>query len=261
MFFFSLSLSLSHLQPPLIGTKKRTMANATLAHSLRNTSALNAHSVHRTGGRRCTPLRAAPATKKKGESDYYTTTSTIVDRRSLLLGTIGTSCGLAITPAARALDTGAKAVNFTLPGTDGETIELDAVLSQNDFVTLYFYNQDGSPGCSIEAQRFEAAIPEFKSRKTRVLGVSMDSLDKHEEFCSSKGLKSFTLLSDNDGKVSEAYGADLKIPLLGRFSDRQTFLIKKDGTIIGHWLERDQSMASVKTTAHVDQILAAIDAA
>ena len=244
-------------------TTMTTMTTTTLAHSLRvKMNAVNARSVRRTGGRRCAPLRAASATDG-GELDDYTatTTSPIMDRRSLFLGTMGVSLGLASTPAARALDTGAKAVNFTLPGTDGETIELDKVLSQNDFVTLYFYNQDGSPGCSIEAQRFEAAIPEFKSRKTRVLGVSMDSLDKHEEFCSSKGLKSFTLLSDNDGKVSEAYGADLKIPLLGRFSDRQTFLIKKDGTVIGHWLERDQSMASVKTTAHVDQILAAIDAA
>ena len=76
---------------------------------------------------------------------------------------------------------------------------LSDALKANDYVVLYFYNQDGSPGCSIEAQRFESAIPQFTAKKARVLGVSMDSLEKHEEFCDSKGLKSFTLLSDNDG--------------------------------------------------------------
>jgi len=159
------------------------------------------------------------------------------------------------------MEIGSLAPDFTLPGTSGDSVTLSDALKANDYVVLYFYNQDGSPGCSIEAQRFESAIPQFSAKKARVLGVSMDSLEKHAEFCDSKGLKSFTLLSDNDGAVSEAYGADLKIPIFGRFSDRQTFLIKSNGVILNHWLERDSSMASVKTTAHVDQILAAIDAA
>ena len=184
-------------------------------------------------------------------------------RRSVLLATAfaaSTTLGGA-QPARAAADIGSKAPEFTLPGTAGDSVTLSDALKANDYVVLYFYNQDGSPGCSIEAQRFESAIPQFTAKKARVLGVSMDSLEKHEEFCDSKGLKSFTLLSDNDGAVSEAYGADLKIPIFGRFSDRQTFLIKNDGTIVNHWLERDSSMASVKTTAHVDQILAAIEAA
>ena len=86
----------------------------------------------------------------------------------------------------------------------------------------------------------------------------MDPMDKHEEFCSAKDLK-FKLLSDNDGKVSESYGADLKILILGKFSDRQTFLIDSSGVVKGHWLERDGSMANVKTPAHTSQILEAID--
>jgi len=183
-----------------------------------------------------------------------------LDRRSMLLASAfaaSTTLGGAQNALA-AVDVGSKAPEFTLPGTAGDSVTLSDALKANDYVVLYFYNQDGSPGCSIEAQRFESAIPQFTAKKARVLGVSMDSLEKHEEFCDSKGLKSFTLLSDNDGRVSEAYGADLKIPIFGRFSDRQTFLIKNDGTIVNHWLERDSSMASVKTTAHVDQILAAI---
>ena len=182
-------------------------------------------------------------------------------RRSTLFAGVAASVLTNVAPAhAGPVEAGGAAPDFTLTGTDGN-VTLSEALKSNEFVVLYFYNQDGSPGCSIEAQRFEAAIPQFTAKKARVVGVSMDSLEKHNEFCSDKGLKSFTLLSDNDGTVSEAYGADLKIPIFGRFSDRQTFLIKKDGTVAAHWLERDSSMASVKTTAHVDQILAAIDAA
>ena len=115
--------------------------------------------------------------------------------------------------------------------------------------------------------RARACVPEWTcvcvcvvSPFTRVVGVSMDALEKHEEFCTAKGL-AFKLLSDGDGSVSASYGADLKIPILGKFSDRQTFLIDDKGTVVGHWLERDGSMANVKTPAHTEQILAAIDKA
>ena len=56
----------------------------------------------------------------------------------------------------------------------------------------------------------------------------------------------------------QAYGAELSIPVFGKFSDRQTFLIDSTGVVRAHWLERDGSMASVKTPEHVNQILAAI---
>merc|ERR1711924_460770 len=74
----------------------------------------------------------------------------------------------------------------------------------------------------------------------------------------------FPLLSDASGDVSKAYGADLSIPLLGKFSDRQTFLVDKDQVVRGHWLERDGSMASVKAPlgpgSHAQQILDRLDA-
>ena len=113
-------------------------------------------------------------------------------------------------------------------------------------------------GCSIEAERFNQALGDFKKKGAEVVGVSMDPLEKHEEFCTAKGL-AFKLLSDADGAVSASYGADLKIPILGKFSDRQTFLIDDKGVVVGHWLERDGSMANVKTPAHTAQILEAID--
>ncbi len=85
----------------------------------------------------------------------------------------------------------------------------------------------------------------------------MDALEKHAEFCSDKKL-TFPLLADVAGDVSKSYGADLSIPILGKFSDRQTFLIDPKGAVAARWLERDGSMASVKTAAHTEQVLAAL---
>ena len=88
----------------------------------------------------------------------------------------------------------------------------------------------------------------------------MDALEKHTSFCAEKGL-TFPLLSDASGAVSASYGADLTIPILGKFSDRQTFLVDPKGVIRAKWLERDGSMASVKTPEHAAQVLAALAAA
>ena len=108
---------------------------------------------------------------------------------------------------------------------------------------------DFSQGCSIEAERFNQALPEFGKRNAEVVGVSMDPLEKHEEFCTAKGL-TFKLLSDGDGSVSASYGADLKIPILGKFSDRQTFLIDGKGTVVGHWLGATVAWPTSDSRAH-----------
>ena len=152
---------------------------------------------------------------------------------------------------------------FTLPKSGGGEVSLADLTSSNKYSVVYFYNQDGSPGCSLEAARFQQGLPEFEKRKAQVVGISMDSLEKHDEAC-SKGSLTFPLLSDNTGEVSKSYGADLSIPILGKFSDRQTFLVDESGTVVGHWLEKDFSMKSVKAPlgpgSHVQQILDAIDA-
>ena len=162
------------------------------------------------------------------------------------------------------VDVGDVAPDFSLPATGGGSISLKDVLHDNDYAVVYFYNQDGSSGCSIEAERFNQAQDKFKAKKARVLGISMDSIESHEGFCDKKGL-TFSLLSDADGSVSKAYGAELTLPVFGKFSDRQTFLVGKDGAIKAHWKKEmgaktdDEKMASVKSTAHVvDQVLAAM---
>ena len=85
----------------------------------------------------------------------------------------------------------------------------------------------------------------------------MDDLSKHTEFCSDKKL-TFPLLSDKGGEVSASFGADLSIPLFGKFSDRQTFLLSPEGIILAKWKEADGTMASVKTPEHTQQVLDAI---
>ena len=170
--------------------------------------------------------------------------------------------GVAFAGGESLINVGDVAPEFTLPATGGGSIALKDILAENDYAVVYFYNQDGSTGCSIEAERFNQAQDAFKAKKARVLGISMDSIESHEGFCDKKGL-TFSLLSDGDGSVSKAYGAELTLPVFGKFSDRQTFLVGKDGKVKAHWKEMgaktdEEKMASVKSTAHVEQVLAAM---
>lgn len=135
-----------------------------------------------------------------------------VTRRDAMIGAAASVVLLSASPA-RAIDVGATAPGFTLPSTGGGSVTLADVVKANKYTVLYFYNQDFSQGCSIEAERFNQALGDFAKRNAQVVGVSMDPLEKHEEFCTAKGL-GFKLLSDGDGSVSASYGADLKIPIL-----------------------------------------------
>ena len=161
----------------------------------------------------------------------------------------------ALAAAPPAPGVGDAAPAFELPSTKGGALSLSGLLSSGKYLVLYFYNADGTTGCSLEAQRFQQALPALEAAGAQLVGVSMDDLSKHTEFCSDKKL-TFPLLSDKTGDVSASYGADLKIPILGRFSDRQTFLIEpSSGKIVGKWKEADGSMASVKTMEHANQVL------
>jgi len=208
------------------------------------------------------------AAKKETKEDGVATTTT-TNRREMMGAMVTSVVALNTTTnnnkahAGESLgnvNVGDKAPEFTLPATGGGQIALSDILAENDYAVVYFYNQDGSTGCSIEAERFNQAQEQFKGKKARVLGVSMDSIESHEGFCDKKGL-TFSLLSDGDGAVSKAYGAELTLPIFGKFSDRQTFLVGKDGLVKAKWKEMgakvdEEKMASVKSTAHVEQVLA-----
>ena len=116
------------------------------------------------------------------------------------------------------------APEFTLPTNTG-----DGDISLSDYrgkwVVAYFYPRDFTPGCTLEARRFQDDLPKYLSRNTQVLGISVDDVDSHAEFCDSEGLK-FPLLADTDGAVSKAYGS-----WLSPMSLRNTYIIDPEGML------------------------------
>jgi peroxiredoxin Q/BCP len=144
---------------------------------------------------------------------------------------------------------GSLAPDFTLPAHDGSKVQLSAL--RGTWVVLYFYPKDQTPGCTIEAHNFAKDQPEYSKRKAVVLGVSVDSVDSHKEFCAKEGLN-FKLLADTDKKVSAAYGS-LNNLLVAKVSARHTFIIDPQGKIA-------RVFPDVKPAVHSREVLAALDA-
>lgn len=134
------------------------------------------------------------------------------------------------------------APTFTLPTTTG-----DGTVSLSDYrghwLVVYFYPKDFTPGCTLEARRFQQDLPKYLSRNTQVVGISADSIDSHTEFCDSEGLK-FPLLADEDGAISKAYGS-----WLGSVSARHTFIVDPDGILRFHF-------TAVRPAIHSTEVLA-----
>ncbi|MGD1952309.1 MAG: peroxiredoxin [Leptolyngbyaceae cyanobacterium] len=140
---------------------------------------------------------------------------------------------------------GEPAPAFTLPTNTGDgEISLSDYLGQ--WVVLYFYPKDFTPGCTLEAQRFQRDLPNFIAHNAQVIGVSADDVDSHAEFCDSEGLK-FPLLADTDGSVSRAYGSWMR-PM----SMRHTYLIDPDGAMQERFL-------GVRPAIHSQEVLARLN--
>ncbi|MGA2572335.1 MAG: peroxiredoxin [Terracidiphilus sp.] len=142
---------------------------------------------------------------------------------------------------------GQAAPAFTLPSQDGTPISLDSY--RGKWVVLYFYPKDMTPGCTIEAHKFQDALPQFEARNAVILGVSVDSPDSHKQFCAKDGL-TFHLLADTDHKVVSAYGS------LGGFNglviaNRNTFLIDPQGKIAKVWVKVNPSTAASDVLAAI----------
>ncbi len=151
------------------------------------------------------------------------------------------------------LEVGKKAPAFALESADGGTVKL-ADLSGKP-VVVYFYPRDNTPGCTLEAQDFRAAMPAFKKLGVTVLGVSKDSIASHCKFRDKYKL-TFPLLTDADGKVMEAYGAWGDKVMYGKKMKgviRSTVVIGKDGKVAKHW-------PKVSVKGHVDEVVAAVKA-
>jgi peroxiredoxin Q/BCP len=117
-------------------------------------------------------------------------------------------------------------------------------------LVLYFYPKDDTPGCTAEAQDFRDSIIEFKNKDAVVIGVSRDSVSKHQKFKKKYNLD-FPLISDEEGELCKKFGVWVEKSMFGKkyFGiDRATFLIDKNGEIVEIWKK-------VKVKDHVKEVL------
>jgi thioredoxin-dependent peroxiredoxin len=143
---------------------------------------------------------------------------------------------------------GTKAPEFTLKSQEGKSVSLKDF--KGKWVVLYFYPKDMTPGCTIEAHNFQRDQPEFDKKNAVIVGVSLDTVDSHVQFCTKENL-TFKLLSDADHEVTVKYGS------LSHFGEmtvaaRNTFLIDPKGTIKKVYLKVDPN-------PHSKEVLAALD--
>ena len=146
--------------------------------------------------------------------------------------------------------TQAPAMNVT--ASDGTTVDLS---SPGQPLVLYFYPKDDTSGCTREAQDFTALADQFKDAGARVVGVSRDPMKKHEKFIDKYGL-AVPLASDEDGKISDAFGTWVEKSMYGRKymgMERATYLIGADGRVLKAWRK-------VKVPKHAEEVLKAAKA-
>lgn len=152
------------------------------------------------------------------------------------------------------LAVGQTAPDFTLPviNYEQDTISLKKLRGQT--VVVYFYPKDDTPGCTTEACDFRDRITDLQSLDAVVIGISKDSIAKHQKFAEKYALN-FPLASDEDGTVCEAYGVWIEKSMYGRKYmgiDRATFLIDAKGKIAHIWRK-------VSVTNHVRDVAKEIE--
>lgn len=146
------------------------------------------------------------------------------------------------------LKVGIKAPEFKLPDQDGKMHSLKEYLGQ--WVLLYFYPKDDTPGCTTEACGLRDNLPKFKKLKAQVFGVSTDSVKSHRKFADKFELP-FTLLSDENKELVKAYDVYKPKKFMGREflgTMRESFLIDPKGKIA-------KVYEGVKPAVHADEVL------
>ncbi len=151
------------------------------------------------------------------------------------------------------IEAGSTAPDFTLPRDGGKDVTLSSL--RPGPVVLYFYPRDDTPGCTTEANDFTAMLPEFQAAGATVIGVSKDTVAKHEKFIAKHGL-GVILVSDAEGELCETYGTWVEKNMYGKKSmgiQRATFLIDGEGTVSRVW-------PKVKVAGHAAEVLEAVKA-
>src|SRR5580700_9526750 len=143
---------------------------------------------------------------------------------------------------------GSTAPDFTLPSQEGSSVSLKDY--RGKWVVLYFYPKDQTPGCSQEAHNFQVDQPKYAERNAVVVGVSLDSVDSHKNFCAKEGLN-FKLLADTGHSVTRAYGSLTNLAVV-QIAARNTFIINPDGKVA-------KVYGGVNPAHHSDEVLADLD--
>jgi peroxiredoxin Q/BCP len=142
---------------------------------------------------------------------------------------------------------GCAASSFELPDADEKKVALKDLKGQ--WVVLYFYPKDDTPGCTKEACEFTTGIKAFEKLEAVILGVSADPPESHRKFIAKYNLK-VRLLSDPDRTVIKQYGAWGEKNMYGKITEgviRSTLLIDPSGLVAHHW-------AKVKAEGHAEQV-------
>lgn len=147
------------------------------------------------------------------------------------------------------LDTGdAVPADLPLALSSGDTTTLAGYAGQ--WLVLYFYPKDHTPGCTTESRDFTALLPQFEAAGARILGVSRDSVKTHQNFIARQEL-GFPLVSDADEALCNAFGVIREKTMYGRKVmgiARSTYLVNPEGVIAHVW-------QPVKVPGHAQAVL------
>ena len=145
------------------------------------------------------------------------------------------------------IEQGDRAPALKVAASDGGEVDLAA---PGQPLVVYFYPKDDTSGCTRQAQDFTAMAGDFVAAGVKVVGVSRDPMKKHEKFIGKYGL-TVPLASDEDGRVSDAFGTWVQKSMYGRKymgMERSTFLIAPDGRVLRAWRK-------VKVPGHAAEVL------
>ena len=144
-----------------------------------------------------------------------------------------------------------QAPDFTLNNQNGEPVSLSDF--RGNYVVLYFYPKDMTPGCTTQACNFRDDYPTYEGLDAVILGVSADDETRHTKFIAKHDLP-FSLLADTEHEVCEQYGVWVLKKMFGKEYygiERSTFLIDKEGNIVKEWRK-------VKVKDHNEEVKAAL---
>jgi peroxiredoxin Q/BCP len=147
---------------------------------------------------------------------------------------------------------GSKAPDFTLNSQEGTSVSLHDY--KGKWVILYFYPKDMTTGCTIEAHNFQRDLPQYEQKDAVILGVSVDPVDSHKQFCTKEGL-TFKLLADTEHDVTTKYGTLMTYNMQNGASmqaaERDTFIINPQGVIV-------KVFTKVRPQTHSEDVLASL---